>query len=83
MSESENKPCVNITIYPKKYDKEHPLSKRYDPREILRRFINAYNPESPNTFCYIFDEQDENLEQEDYGLVFIKANCSLVRNQGE
>ena len=79
---NENRPCINITIYPIKYDRENPLSIEYDPREILGRFIEAYDPENPNAFCYIFDEQDKSLKSEEYGLVFINANCSLIRIQG-
>ena len=78
----ENKPCISIEIYPIEYDKNAPLSARYDPREVLRRFIKAYDPEDPKILCYIFDEDSKKtINPKDYGIVFIEANCSLIRTQ--
>lgn len=87
----DDKPFINITIYPIKYDKENPLACEYDPREILKCFIKAYAPNKQNVFCYMFSDcededgnvNDEGLKPDEYGFVFIKSNCQLVRNQDE
>ena len=81
MDNDKNKPYINITIYPTKYDKEHPLSGKYDIREVLRHLIKTYDPKNPTVFCYIFDEDTGNLKISEHSLVFIKSNCQLVRNQ--
>ena len=79
---NKDRPCITIRIFPIEYDKKNPSTKKYDPREIMKRFINTYDPENFNAFCYIFDKETVgDIKPEEYGLVFIEANCSLVRTQ--
>ena len=74
-----------------KYDKENPLACEYDPRKILKSFIKAYDPYKPNVWSYIFSDcededgnvNDHGLSPENHSLVFIKSNCTLVRNENE